>query len=76
MEKDMREKGAHRELLAIRNAAACLRIGGKLPYRLRKEGITAWLVHPPPLEESSSVPDPTGRRGSPACLRSEEDILA
>jgi hypothetical protein len=42
----MKESGAQKELLAIRNAATSLRVGGRQPYRLRKEWKSLCLLPP------------------------------
>lgn len=71
----MRNSGALKEVLAIRNAAVCLQVGVKPPYRLRKEGKAAGLLVPWPRErEDPSSPHATGEGMVEARLKVEQDL--
>jgi hypothetical protein len=71
----MTNSGALKELLATRNAAACLRVGAKPPYRLRKERKAAGLIAPWPREwEDASSPHSTGEGMVEANLKVEQDL--
>ncbi|MEW6667041.1 MAG: hypothetical protein AB1512_17705 [Thermodesulfobacteriota bacterium] len=71
----MRNSGAPKELLAIRNAAACIKAGARPPYRLRKQGKTAGLLRPWHMdgdEPSSSGSTAEAVRQGP--LRGKQDL--
>jgi hypothetical protein len=62
-------------LLAIRNAAACIRVGAKPPYRLRKERKTAGFLRPWSTDgEGASSPDSIGQASAQASLKVKRDL--
>jgi hypothetical protein len=64
-----------KELLCIRNAAACFRVGTRPPYRLRKEGRTAGLLVPWPWEgEEALSADSSGKGMAQGPSKMKQDL--